>query len=129
MKKRLLASAGIVAVCVGVLLAVVVVLPGPKAAFDRVEVGMAVGEVESIFGMPPTDIVPILRVPLGLALPDEWPQSCRVWRNKDGSRAEITFVHQGGNYLGSGTVYSKEWQDSTETTGETLRRWVRWPWW
>jgi hypothetical protein len=128
MRRRLLIP-GIPVACIGVVLGVVAVLPGPKAAFDRVEVGMTAEEVESIFGIPPTAVVPLPRAPLGLALLlDEW-QSLRVWRNEDGSRAEITFVHQGGNYLAGGTVYSKQWQDSTETTGETLRRWVRWPWW
>lgn len=140
--KQYLTATGIVAACIGVVLGVLAIMPEAaitKAKFERVEVGMTLESVEAAFGRPADETLTVPDWPLDDAEPRRDTRfapstDCRgvlVWRNEDGSGAGIYFVQPGGNYLErrAGRVYHKNWQDSAETIGEKLRRWVRWPWW
>jgi hypothetical protein len=78
--------------------------------FDRIELGMTLQEVQDAVGTP-TGEVPLSNL----------HTHAFAWMNPDGSGFTVMFDHGGG-------VCEKTWHDSTETIGERLRRWVRWPW-
>jgi hypothetical protein len=108
-RRRILLSAGIFAVVIGVALGVFAVLPPrggvTKTNFDRVEIGMKKVEVEAIFGEQ------------GLAVESNQPQDFLFyWRGDDGATATVVFF--------DGAVIQVFWADSTETISDKLRRWL-----
>jgi hypothetical protein len=108
MKRVYLIAASIGAAGIGVVLGVSAILPEAgvtKARYDRVALGMTLKEVEDVFEMPATKVFEDVSHDMRI----------RSWRNHDGSGA--------GVFFGTGdTVTDKWWRDSTETTGEKLRR-------
>ena len=115
--KRYVIAAGVGAACIGVVLGVAALLPeSAKARFDRVEFGMTMEAVEATLGTPPDDISEHHIARGGGSV------LVFLWVNADGSEAEI-FLDEG-----SESVCDKRWHDSTDTIGQKIRRWVRWPW-
>ena len=115
MIKRVIISAGIIAACFGIMLAVLALLPPrsgvTKANYDRIERGMTLTEVERIFGRKATT-----------SRGEPIAFFC-AWENEDGSFAEIGFD-------GIGKVNEKfHWVQSEEHVGHKLTRAIRWPWW
>ncbi len=108
--KRIIVCAGIVAACVCLAAAALVLLPTrpgiTKANFDRVKFGMKYEEVEPILG------------PNWLLGPN--PKSEDIggvaWVRADGAVARVQFANN--------SVTEKEWEDSDETITDTIRRWL-----
>jgi hypothetical protein len=116
MKRRHHIAAGILAVGIIAVLALLVSLPEPdiaKATLDQIRPGMTMEEVQAVVGMPPTIEVGARRI---------GTTSYVSWRNPDGSGLEIVVDEVDG-------VLEQRWHDSAETIGDKVRRWVRWPWW
>ena len=111
-QRRYLISAGVLAVCVCVVLVVLALLPPrtgvTKANFDRIQDGMSIAEVELILG--------------GAGQPFHGfanQKQTLVWLGDDGS---LAFVEVADN-----SVKSKMWNPSNETFADKLRRWLRLP--
>ena len=112
MNRRYWIAAGIGAACTFAVLGLAAVLPESgvtKARYDSLGMGLTMMAVEATLG-PPHEVVEFRRFAIGR------------WVNEDGSGAEIYFEKVSGN------VFERRWHNSTETLGEKMRRWVRWPW-
>ena len=114
MRKRLMLATVAVSVIACIVLAALAMLPPrpgiTKANFDRIQVGMTLGEVTVIFGRSPTgeadNIMTIERDPP------------KAWNN--GKQAAAIHFREDGR------VSDKNWIDfgETETFLERVRRWL-----
>ncbi len=115
MKKRLLISAGILAACLALVLGVLAMLPPhsgvTKANYDQVKKGMTLAEVENLFSKK------------GDRFDGYVGKPAFYWQNEDRSYALIFFDDD------KKVVAPAQWGDSTETIGDKICRWLRWPWW
>jgi hypothetical protein len=116
-KKRHLASAGILAACVALMLAALATLSSrdgvTKANYDRIKKGMTLGEVQELFGKEGF---------VFYGFPNN-PELAYCWENKDHSVAILFFDDN------RKVVDKAKWADSTESIGDRIRRLIRWPWW
>jgi hypothetical protein len=116
MNRRYLIAAGILAAGIIAVLAVIATLPESpvsKAAYERIENGMTSEQVQAVVGMPPK---------AKYYEQSSFSESSLMWwSNPDGSGFQVVIDGRNG-------VCDKTWIDSTETIGEKVRRWVRWPW-
>lgn len=112
-KRRCLIAACVLAACVGVVWAVLALLPPQpgvtKVNFDRIEDGMSISEVEQILGGP------------GVAFHGfaNRPPATFVWTGDGESLAFVEFTDN--------SVRGKTWRPSTETIFEKVRRWLHLP--
>jgi hypothetical protein len=115
MKKRLVRFALAAALCIGVVLVVLALMPRSqvtRANYDRITVGMTLAEVEELFGQKGG-------VFHGFA---NKRATTYYWQADDGALALIDFDDN------ERVAELAQWSDSTETIGDKLRRWTRWAW-
>jgi hypothetical protein len=110
-KRRCLISAAILAAGIGIVVAVVALLPPQagvtKANFDRIEKGMTFTDVATLFGAEPW-------------FDDTTPEHRLVdWRHEDGAVGRVILV--------DGMVTEMFWFESDETYPDKLRRWLQLP--
>ncbi len=114
MKIRSIISAGILVACLGIVLAVLAMLPPhpgvTKRNFDRIEVGMSHPEVEAILGSDRggREIMIDIVLPRG--------HEYDVWGGDEGY-ANITFDERR-------RMVHKDWEDAPLAFLERLRRWL-----
>jgi hypothetical protein len=82
-----------------------------KANFDRIEKGMALAQVQELFGKE------------GVVFHGYVNQSAYCWENEDRSYAIVLFDD---DWVVTKAV---QWADSNESIGAKIRRLIRWPWW
>jgi hypothetical protein len=111
-KSRLLAGSGLLAFVV-IVLGVLAMLPPrvgvTKANFDRIEMGMALKEVEDIFGV--AGHLDSTAIPMDGVL-----TSYLSWDHDDRSGATISFSNNRAD--------TKKWIASNQTITEKVRRWL-----
>jgi hypothetical protein len=124
--KRRLAVISLFVVLVGIGVGLAMMLtpdhrPGvTKANFDKLQEGMSIEQVETWLGADSRRLFGFGRSGLGASTFNQ------TWIADDGARAAITFSLQYG-VDEDWKVASMTWTDSTETTWQRIRRWLRIP--
>lgn len=115
--KRAFICAGVLAACVVLVLALLATLPFragvTKANYDRIEEGMTLAEVQTIFGNEGV-------IFYGYPTRTEFAY---CWENEDHSCAILFFDDN------REVVEKAKWSDATESIGDKIRRLIHWRWW
>jgi hypothetical protein len=121
-KRRRLAYAAILAACLALMLAALVLLVPSrhgvtKANYDRIVAERTTLEKsQNLFGREANLIGSYAEPPNKASLP------LYIWISNDGSNACLVFDS-------NGKLMQGWWHDSTESIGDKLRRVFHWPWW